>query len=55
MMSEKTIYLFASGVGATVFGYAPSLFGAGPFSLWGVLGSVVGGLGGIYLAYKWLH
>ena len=54
-MSDKTTYVFSAGIGSTILGYAPSLFGAGPISLWGVLGSIVGGFGGIYLAYKWMH
>lgn len=54
-MSEKTTYIFAGGVGSTILGYAPSLFGLGIFSFWGILGSMVGGLIGIYLAYRWMH
>ena len=54
-MSEKRIYVFAAGVGSTLLGYAPSLFGAGPFSGWAIIGSIAGGLGGIFLAYKWMH
>ena len=54
-MSEKTIYLFAAGVGSSLLGYAPGLFGVGIFSFWGILGSVVGGFIGLYLAYRWMH
>ena len=54
-MSEKTLYIFVGGIGSTILGYLPSLFGAGPFSIWGILGAFVGGIAGIYLAYKWLH
>ena len=54
-MSEKSIYVFASVVGSSLLGYAPGLFGFGIFSIWGILGSMVGGLTGIYLAYRWMH
>jgi hypothetical protein len=54
-MSEKTIYIFAGGVGSSILGYAPGLFGIGIFSFWGILGSTIGGLLGIFLAYRWMH
>lgn len=39
-------------VGTTVGGFVPSLWGAGMFSLSGVIFSAVGGFLGIWLGYK---
>lgn len=55
-MSRKLIWL-GLFVGSSAGGYLPSLFGAGLFSGWGILGSVVGGVAGIfgghYLGERW--
>lgn len=51
-MSKKTVYLAAT-IGGIIGGYLPVvLFGAGSFSIWSILGSLVGGLGGIWVAVK---
>lgn len=51
-MSKKTMYIFLT-VGGVVGGYLGSLLDQGAvFGLWGVIGSTVGGLLGIYIAYK---
>jgi hypothetical protein len=39
-------------IGSSVGGYVPTLLGADMFSLWSIVGSIAGGLLGIYLAYK---
>ncbi len=39
-------------VGSTVGGMVPGLWGAGMFSGWGVLCSLLGGLVGIWAGYK---
>ena len=39
-------------IGSTVGGYVPTLLGVDAFSLTSVFGSVVGGILGIWLAYK---
>lgn len=39
-------------IGSSIGGYAPVLLGADMFSLWSIVGSIVGGLLGIYLAYR---
>jgi hypothetical protein len=46
------MYLLAIAVFGTIGGYLPSLFGASYFSLWGILGSAIGGLFGIWFVYK---
>jgi hypothetical protein len=35
-------------LGSSLGGYLPTLFGAGLFSGWSVLGSVAGGIGGVF-------
>lgn len=54
-MSDKTIYYLASGVGGTVGSFLPELWHAGFFSAWSILLTFVGGIVGIWLAYKVLH
>lgn len=39
-------------VGSTVGGMIPGLWGAGVFSLWSIILSALGGLLGIYAAFK---
>jgi len=39
-------------VGSTIGGIVPSIFGAGMFSGWGIIGSAVGGILGIWVAVK---
>ncbi len=50
-MSQKMIWL-GMLVGSTAGGYVPSLFGAGLFSGWGIFGSVIGGVAGVFAGYK---
>jgi hypothetical protein len=50
-MSQKMIWL-GMFVGSTAGGYVPTLFGCGFFSGWGLLGSVVGGVAGVFAGYK---
>lgn len=37
------------GIGGIVGGLIPVLFGASYSSLWGILGSTIGGIAGIYI------
>lgn len=39
-------------IGSSLGGYVPALFGVNSFSLWGVLGSLVGGGIGIFAGSK---
>ncbi|MCL5407069.1 MAG: hypothetical protein M1429_01050 [Patescibacteria group bacterium] len=52
--SNKAIYFFAIFAGSIVGGYVPTLFGAGIFSLWDIVGSTLGAFIFLYLAYKFL-
>ncbi len=51
-MSPKAFVMLGLVVGSVVGGYAPELFGIGSISYTGVLTSTIGGIVGIYLAYK---
>jgi hypothetical protein len=48
----KSMYMLGVIIGGGIGGYLPSLFGADYFSLWGILGSAIGGILGIWLIYK---
>lgn len=50
-MSSKLIWVGVL-VGSSLGGYLPSLFGSGLFSLWGVLGSTLGGFLGVWAGVK---
>ena len=50
-MTKGMVYLGA-GIGGTIGGYLPVLLGADGFSGWSILGSLIGGLFGIWVVYK---
>ena len=50
---DKKVVLLISGVGMTIGGYLPTLFGANPLGGWSILGGMIGGILGIWLAV-WL-
>ncbi len=54
MSDKKLIYLGAS-VGSILGSMVPNLWGAGVFSLSSILLGGVGGVLGIWLAYKWTN
>lgn len=51
-MSVKTLVLIGMTVGSIVGSYIPSLLGFDIFSLVSILGSGIGGILGIFIAYK---
>ena len=51
-MSQKALVWVSLLIGSTVGGYVPTLWGADLLSVSGIVGSVVGGLAGIWGAYK---
>lgn len=50
-MNKMIMYLLVA-IGGTIGAYLPSLFGVDGFSIWAIIGSTIGGLAGIYVAYK---
>lgn len=44
----KSVLWLLMGIGGTIGGLVPSWFGASYFSLWGILGSGIGAIAGIY-------
>ena len=51
-MDKKTVYIGAS-IGGAIGGFLPSIFDhQSGLSVWSILGSLVGGLLGIYVIYK---
>jgi len=51
-MSSKTAVMIGMVLGSTIGGYLPSFFGISAFSFIGIVGNVVGGIVGIFIAYK---
>ena len=49
---DRRVLWMCIAVGSTVGGLVPSLFGQGSFSIASMLGSVVGGIAGIWLAMR---
>ena len=50
--ATKTLVMAGLVIGSVIGGYIPSLLGAGLLSLWGVLGSTLGAVLGVWLAYR---
>jgi hypothetical protein len=48
----KAAIWLGAGVGGTIGGWIPTLWGAGVFSLWALLLSTVGGIAGIVIVYR---
>jgi len=53
-MDKKSIML-AMVIGSVIGGYAPTFFGVSAFSLISVISGAIGGILGIWLAYKFLQ
>ena len=51
-MSKKTLIWIGLFIGSTMGGYLPTLWGADGLTLSSVLGSTMGGIGGIWLGFK---
>lgn len=51
-MSRKTLVMIGMVVGSLIGGYVPVLFGADFLSFSSIIGNAVGGLVGIWIAYK---
>ena len=51
-MDRKKTVMLGAVVGSTAGGFIPDLWGASAFSMWGIVLGGVGGLLGIWLAYR---
>ena len=51
-MSRKTLVWIGLFIGSAIGGYLPALWGSDGFSLSSLLGSAIGGAGGIWLGFK---
>ena len=50
---SKTGYYITSGIGGIIGGFLGSLLDGGNFlGFWGIFGTLVGGIAGIYVGYK---
>ena len=50
--ATKGLLMLGVIVGSLIGGYIPSLFGASFLSIWGIVGSTVGAIGGLWIAYR---
>lgn len=53
-MSNRSLYLLGAAVGGTIGGFVPSIWGGSDFGGWSILLSTVGGLLGIWAAYRFI-
>jgi hypothetical protein len=51
-MGKGKLYMLGALVGGTIGGFVPGLWGGSDFGGWSILLSTVGGLLGIWAAYK---
>jgi hypothetical protein len=51
-MSKRNLFILGAGVGGTVGGLLPGLWGASDFSGTAIILSMVGGFAGIWVMYK---
>ena len=51
-MGSKSLMMFGVVAGSTIGGWIPALLGADLLSVWGIFGSVVGGVLGLVAGYK---
>ena len=51
-MSSKGLVMLGLTVGSIIGGYLPLLFGISAFSVFSIVTTAIGGMLGIYIAYK---
>jgi len=51
-MNSKKIIMLLMGVGSILGGYIPTLLGADSFSMVSLIGSIIGGVVGIWIGVK---
>lgn len=50
-MNKLPMYVIV-GLGLTIGNFLPVIFGQSAFGLWGVLGTLIGGIAGVWLFWK---
>ncbi|HUD11515.1 MAG TPA: hypothetical protein VMS08_03820 [Candidatus Saccharimonadia bacterium] len=53
-MSNRSLYFLGAGIGGTIGGFVPAIWGGSLLGGWSILLSTVGGLVGIWAAYKFI-
>jgi hypothetical protein len=51
-MSRKSIVMIGLFVGSTIGGFLPVLWGASVLSYWSIFGNAIGGIIGIWIAFR---
>ena len=54
-MNTRALYYLGAGLGGTLGSFVPLLWGASELSGWSILLSGVGGIAGLWAAYKLVH
>ena len=54
-MSKRTLIWIGLFIGSAIGGYLPALWGSDGLTLSSVVGSTIGGIGGIWLGFKMGH
>ena len=53
-MSDRNYYILGASIGGAIGGWIPDLFHANLLSPWGIIGSIVGGIAGIWMMYRFV-
>ena len=51
-MTKKSMIMLAMAIGSTIGAYIPVIFGASAFSMTSLITAAIGGLVGIWIAFK---
>ncbi len=51
-MADKKMVMLGMTIGSTIGGFVPTLLGAGIFSLWSIVGTLIGGILGIWVGFR---
>jgi hypothetical protein len=54
-MNTRALYYLGAGIGGTIASLIPALWGGSLFGGWSIILSGVGGIAGIWVAYKLVH
>jgi hypothetical protein len=54
-MNQRSLYYLGAGIGGTAASFIPALWGGSLLGGWSIILSGVGGLAGIWLAYRLTH